>query len=584
MADSQPATPRIVRSPAVDDGREWPADLHPVLRRVYRNRGVGPEEVVEKRLDQLLPPARLGGLEAAVDQLTQTLEAAGRIVIVGDFDADGATSCALSVLALRALGCADVSYLVPNRFEYGYGLTPEIVDLAAQREPDLIVTVDNGVASVAGVAAANARGIPVIVTDHHLPGEQLPEAQAIVNPNLADNDFPSKAAAGVGVIFYVLLGLRARLRETGWFARQGIAEPNLAEYLDLVALGTVADVVPLDRNNRILVAQGLQRMRSGRCRPGILALLNVAGRNHRRVQASDMGFFVGPRLNAAGRLDDMSVGIECLLSDSPDQALAIATELDRLNRERRQIEGEMQQQALAILDGLMAQPAFSGELPWGLCLYNEDWHQGVIGILASRIKERWHRPVIAFAPAGDGQIKGSARSIPGLHIRDALDEVATRHPQLLSKFGGHAMAAGMSLAAEDLPAFRGAFDAVVRERLDADDLQALLHSDGEIPADELTLDLARQIQEGGPWGQAFPEPLFDGVFEVVNERIVGERHWKLVLRPSDGREVIDAIAFGQVEHFPDHLPSRIRAAYRLDINEFRGTISLQLRLEHIEPA
>jgi len=572
-------TPRIVRRPPASTDR-LPASLNPVLRQVYANRAVQDEAELERGLQGLLPPETLGGLDEAVDLLAEALKARQRILIVGDFDADGATSCTVAMLALRAMGVAHVDYLVPNRFEFGYGLTPEIVALALTRQPDLIVTVDNGVSSIAGVAAANAAGVPVIVTDHHLPGAELPAAAAMVNPNLPDNGFASKAAAGVGVIFYVMLGLRGRLREQGWFTDNDIAEPNLAELLDVVALGTVADVVPLDANNRILVHQGLQRIRAGRCRPGITALLQVAGRNPARAQASDMGFAVGPRLNAAGRLDDMSLGIECLLAEDPDVALQMAGELDALNRERRRIEGGMQDQAMAILADWSLDDA---DLPWGLCLFDESWHQGVIGILASRIKERYHRPVIAFAPADNGEIKGSARSIPGLHIRDALDEVAARHPDLLSKFGGHAMAAGLSLAADRFADFQAAFDAVVREHLDPAALQAVIASDGEIPGPELTLELASQLAAGGPWGQAFPEPLFDGVFELVGQRIVGGKHYKLVLRSPDNGAIIDAIAFNQVELHPE-LPPRLRLAYRLDANEFRGNVSLQLRVEHLEPA
>ena len=572
-------TPRIVRRPPAPTDR-LPASLNPVLRQVYANRAVQDEAELERGLQGLLPPETLGGLDEAVDLLAEALKARQRILIVGDFDADGATSCTVAMLALRAMGVAHVDYLVPNRFEFGYGLTPEIVALALTRQPDLIVTVDNGVSSIAGVAAANAAGVPVIVTDHHLPGAELPAAAAMVNPNLPDNGFASKAAAGVGVIFYVMLGLRGRLREQGWFTDNDIAEPNLAELLDVVALGTVADVVPLDANNRILVHQGLQRIRAGRCRPGITALLQVAGRNPARAQASDMGFAVGPRLNAAGRLDDMSLGIECLLTNDPDAALQMAGELDALNRERRRIEGDMQDQAMAILADWSLDDA---DLPWGLCLFDASWHQGVIGILASRIKERYHRPVIAFAPADNGEIKGSARSIPGLHIRDALDEVAARHPDLLSKFGGHAMAAGLSLAADRFVDFQAAFDAVVREHLDLAALQAVIASDGEIPGPELTLALASQLAAGGPWGQAFPEPLFDGVFELVGQRIVGDKHYKLVLRSPDNGAIIDAIAFNQVELHPE-LPPRLRLAYRLDANEFRGNVTLQLRVEHLEPA
>ena len=552
-----------------------------MLWRIYRRRGIERAEQLERELTSLIPPDRMAGLEDAVDILAAAMEKDERILIVGDFDADGATSCALAVHCLRAFGHFSVDFLVPNRFTFGYGLTPEIVDHAAQYSPQVLVTVDNGISSIDGVARARALGYKVIVTDHHLAGEQLPDAHAMVNPNLRDNAFPSKALAGVGVIFYVLLGLRSRLRDSGWFERREINPPNMADYLDLVALGTVADVVPLDHNNRILVHQGLKRIRAGHCRPGITALLRVAGRNPARTQAVDIGFAAGPRLNAAGRIDDMSLGIACLLESDPDEAQRLASELDRLNRERRGIEDDMKQQAEAMLADW--QPEQAGELPWGLCLYQPDWHQGVIGILAARIKERYHRPVIAFAAAGDGMLKGSARSIPGLHIRDALDEVAVSHPELLQKFGGHAMAAGMSLREGDIEAFARAFDAVVRRHLDAKDLNATIQSDGRIDADQMTLDTARAILDGGPWGQGFPEPIFDDEFEVVSSRVVGERHWKLVLSPLGGGVTVDAIAFNSVEDLPQ-MPSRVRAAYRLDENEWQGRVSLQLRIEHMQEA
>jgi len=555
-----------------------PAGLSPLLWTIYRARGIRDPSELERELDALIPPKQMDGLEQAVDVLCSALRLGRRILIVGDFDADGATSCALAVLALRAFGHADVDFLVPNRFEFGYGLTPEIVEHARSRDPDLVVTVDNGISSVAGVAAARALGWQVVVTDHHLAGASLPQANALVNPNLVGNAFPSKALAGVGVIFYVLLGMRRRLQEQGWFESQGIEMPNMGDFLDLVALGTVADVVPLDHNNRILVYQGLRRIRAGRCRPGITALLQTAGRNPARAQAADMGFAVGPRLNAAGRLDDMSLGIHCLLCDDPRQATEHATELDRLNRERRTIESTMKQQAEAILDTWA--PDDSTELPWGLSLYRADWHQGVIGIVASRIKERYHRPVIAFAAGGEGLLKGSARSIQGLHIRDVLDEIASRHPELLHKFGGHAMAAGMTIAEVDLPAFAAVFDQVVRSHLEPQDLRALVKSDGSIEESELNIDTARALAEGGPWGQGFSEPLFDDRFEVISSRIVGERHWKLVIRRTGGKQTFDAIAFNAVEDFPC-MPRFVHAAYRLDENEWRGQCSLQLRLEHL---
>lgn len=554
--------------------------LHPVLARVYAARRVADAAQLELSLSGMAPAEGLSNLEAAVDLLEQALETGQRILVVGDFDADGATSCALAVRALRAMGAEAVDYLVPDRFRFGYGLTPEIVQVAQARAPELIVTVDNGVSSIEGVRAARAAGIRVLVTDHHLPGRELPPADALVNPNLPGDAFPSKALAGVGVIFYVMLALRRRLRERGHFARRGLAEPNLAELLDLVALGTVADVVPLDRNNRILVEQGLRRIRAGRCRPGLRALLEVSGRDPRRLVASDLGFALGPRLNAAGRLEDMSIGIECLLTDDPQRARDLALRLDELNRERRGIEAEMQAGALAILESLWER-LDRESVPVGLALYDPGWHQGVIGILASRIKDRLHRPVIAFAPAEDGQLKGSARSIPGLHIRDALDTVAARHPGLVTKFGGHAMAAGLSLPAGHLEAFAAAFDAVVRECVDADDLRGVIHSDGELAPEEHSLELAELLRAAGPWGQAFPEPCFDGRFRILARRVVGERHLKLRLEPGAGGPALEAIAFNApLERWPE-AGAEVHIVYRLDVNEYQGLRSPQLVVEHL---
>ncbi|MGV6827500.1 MAG: single-stranded-DNA-specific exonuclease RecJ [bacterium] len=559
---------------------DFPETLSALLQRVYVARGVRDGAELSTELSNLLSLDELDGAFAAAELLAGAIQQRQRVLIVGDFDADGATSCALSVLALREMGCHWVNYLVPNRFEYGYGLTPEIVELAAGQQPDWIVTVDNGVSSIAGVEEAKSRGIGVIVTDHHLPGEQLPDADVIVNPNLSDNHFPSKALAGVGVMFYVLLALRRVLREKGWFQQQAIPEPNMAHYLDLVALGTVADVVPLDTNNRILVRQGLERIRGGCCRPGITALLRVAGRNPETVRSSDIGFAVGPRLNAAGRLDDMSIGIECLLAESLNQAQMLAMELDGINSERRRIEQDMKQQALEILSSFEQED--EQDMPWGLCLFNADWHQGVIGILASRVRERYGRPTIIFAPGDHGEIKGSARSIPALHIRDALDEVAKDKPDLLEKFGGHAMAAGMTIAAEKFDEFSEAFDQVVRRRLCESDLMPVILSDGRLEPGSFTLTQAEEIVEAGPWGAAFPEPVFDGWFAVEAQRILKGLHWKLVLRPEGGTASIDAIGFNMVESADSRLPPRIRAAYQLDVNEYRGDRTLQLRLAHIE--
>ncbi|WP_017937161.1 single-stranded-DNA-specific exonuclease RecJ [Zestomonas thermotolerans] len=552
-------------------------DLPPLLTRLYAARGVRSAAELDKSLARLLPYQRLKGIEAAVELLLQAIDGRQRILIVGDFDADGATASALGVLGLRMLGAVSVDYLVPNRFEYGYGLTPEIVRVALGRQPELLITVDNGISSVEGVAAAKAAGLRVLVTDHHLPGPELPAADAIVNPNQPGCDFPSKALAGVGVMFYVLLALRARLRELGRFA--GRTEPNLAELLDLVALGSVADVVPLDANNRILVHQGLARIRAGRARPGLRALLEVAGKSHARVTSTDLGFILGPRLNAAGRLDDMSLGIECLLCEDEALARDMAVQLDQLNQDRKAIEQGMQREALAQLKDLEAEA-----LPFGLCLFDPEWHQGVIGILASRLKERYHRPTIAFADAGDGQLKGSARSVPGFHIRDALDAVAARHPGLISKFGGHAMAAGLSLPQEHFGAFAAAFDAEVRRQLSAEDLTGRLLSDGSLSAEEFHLPLAKALRNAGPWGQHFPEPLFHGVFQLVQQRIVGERHLKVVVKSECGSVQLDGIAFGvDRELWPNPTVRWVELAYKLDVNEFRGQESVQLLITHIAP-
>jgi len=574
--------PLIVPREVGKEPPAWAGQLHPVLARVYAARGVGSADELEYALRGLLPATALAGMEAAVRLLEQALEKRWRILVVGDFDADGATSTALALRALRALGAAAVDYLVPNRFEYGYGLTPEIVAVAAERRPDLIITVDNGISSIAGVAAARERGIRVLVTDHHLPGAEPPAADAVVNPNQPGDAFASKNLAGVGVIFYVMLALRAHLRGNDWFARRGIAEPNLARFLDLVALGTVADVVPLDHNNRILVAQGLARIRSGNCCAGITALLEVAGREPVRLVASDLGFTVGPRLNAAGRLDDMSHGIECLLADVPGEARRLAGELDRLNRERREIEARMREEALAAVAAMEGEDA-SDRL--GVTLFREDWHQGVVGLVASRIKERLHRPVIAFAPGGGGdELRGSARSVPGVHIRDLLDTIAARHPGLLIKFGGHAMAAGLSLLRPDLEAFETAFNRELARLVSLEDLRGRIRSDGVLEGSEFSLDLARQIREGGPWGQGFPEPLFHGEFEVLSQRPVGgNRHLKLQLGHPGVEQLLDAIAFNVEADLLETLLTRVLVVYRLDVNEYRGRRSLQLLIERLHP-
>ncbi len=569
-------TPVRIRRVDQDWSGAPPQSATELLDRLYASRG---QEVggCDLGLTGLLPFKSLAGIDAAAELLAERLTAGQRILVVGDYDADGATGSALAVLGLRALGAPEAAYLVPSRFAFGYGLSPPVVDAAAELRPRLIVTVDNGIASLEGVERANALGIPVLVTDHHLPGETLPAAAAIVNPNQSGCAFPSKHLAGVGVVFYLLAAVRARLRERGWF-RGGRPEPNLASLLDLVALGTVADVVTLDRNNRILVEQGLARIRAGRGRPGIRALLQVAGRDPARVVASDLGFFAGPRLNAAGRLEEMSLGVECLLADDPVRALELATRLDALNRQRREIEGQMRDQAEYLVERL----TFGGDdLPPALCLFGRGWHQGVSGIVASRVRERWHRPVVAFAEAGEGLLRGSARSVEGLNIRDAIDAVDRRHPGLVLRFGGHAMAAGLSLKPESLPTFRKAFAEAVRAELGEQEPVREIRSDGELPAALLGLETAEALRLGGPWGKGFPEPLFDGDFDVTSVRLVGDRHLKLRVRPGRG-PVMDAIAFNQAERMRAAESGRVRLAYRLDVNEYLGKRAPQLILEHLQ--
>ena len=554
--------------------------VHPLLARVYAGRGVSCAEQLNLALDQLLPPEGLLNAHSAAALLADALAGDKKILVVGDFDADGATSTTLAVSALRAFGAARVDFLVPNRFEYGYGLTPEIVALAGREQPDLIITVDNGISSLEGVEAARELGIATLITDHHLAGRELPQADVIVNPNQPGCTFSSKNLAGVGVIFYVMLALRTELRSRNWFDSR--PQVNLGHYLDLVALGTVADVVPLDYNNRILVAAGLARIRAGRARPGIHALLEVGSRPYRSVVASDLGFAVGPRINAAGRLEDMSIGIACLLSEDMAEAAALAGRLQQLNLDRRVIEQGMQDEALQILAKLPLQA--EQEPPLAMTLYQSGWHQGVIGILASRIKDRLHRPVIAFADGDPGQIKGSARSIPGIHIRDILDAVATRHPGLISKFGGHAMAAGLTLPLEAYDAFATAFTEEVARHAQDVELQAVIASDGELSERDFQLELANELRYAGPWGQHFPEPVFDGRFAIVSQRLVGEKHLKLVLSPPGSARILDAIAFNvDLDTWPDQAIEQIDIAYRLDVNEFRGQRSVQLVVEHLVP-
>lgn len=551
--------------------------IDPLIQRLYQARGVTSHVELARNLEHLLPCEQLLGIEQAVLCLATALQQQQRILVIGDFDADGATSCAVAIRGLKALGAKYVDFLVPNRFEYGYGLTPEIVCVAAARKPDLLLTVDNGISSCQGVQMAKSLGMKVVITDHHLAGAELPMADAIVNPNQPGDHFPSKHLAGVGVVFYVLLALRRYLRATTWFNEQ--PEPNLATLLDLVALGTVADLVPLDHNNRILIHQGIQRIRAGKCCVGILALLAVAGRSPERLVANDLGYSVGPRLNAAGRLDDMSLGIHCLLTDDLQQAQVMAQRLDELNKERRIIEADMQQQALQAINNLHLNT--QKVLPLGMCLFNETWHQGVIGILAARIKEYCHRPVIAFAAANEQEIKGSARSVQGIHIRDVLESIATQNPGLITRFGGHAMAAGLTLARSSLAEFTTAFDRAIRDRVCEEDLSGVIYSDGALQKNQLNLPMAECIREAGPWGQAFPEPLFDGVFTILAQRLVGGKHLKLSL--SYEQQVVDGIAFNvDLQAWPNQRAQTVQLAYRLDVNEYQGRKNLQLIVEHLE--
>ncbi|MFZ9905519.1 MAG: single-stranded-DNA-specific exonuclease RecJ [Steroidobacteraceae bacterium] len=566
----------VRRSPSSDALRRL-AHLPPVLARAYAARGIEDPAQLSTGLDRLLPVGTLEGIDAAVQLLLQHRERRSRILVVGDFDADGATSSALIVRALRAWGYPEVDFLVPNRFEFGYGLTPEIVAIAAEREPALIITVDNGISSLTGVSAARERGIDVLVTDHHLAGHELPLANVIVNPNLPGATFGSRSLAGVGVAFYVMAALYRALGDS--------ALPSPATWLDLVALGTVADIVPLDQNNRVLVAQGLQRIRAGRCTPGVRALLETGGKVLANIIATDLGFVAGPRINAAGRLDDMSIGIRCLLTDSAEEATLIAQRLDELNRERRNIEGAMQEQAMAAVRRL-GEPGYDRR---GVCLFDAEWHQGVVGLVAGRVKERVRRPVIAFARAGDASLRGSARSVAGVHVRDVLEAISTRHPGLIVRFGGHAMAAGLTLEEDKLDQFAAEFDREVTAWQAGGSLADRIDSDGELAIEEISLKTAEILREAGPWGQAFPEPSFDQSFRLRNVKIVGENHLKMWVELEDTGRRFDAIAFNALQGRPDRLdssgkprlPERVHLVYRLDINEWGGERRLQLMVDHL---
>ncbi len=542
------------------------AESSDLLRQLYAARGVKNARGLSVKLADLLPPDTLTNNQKMASLLADAITEHKRILVVGDYDADGATASAVAVKGLRLFG-ATVDFIVPNRFEYGYGLTPEIVMLAQRRQPDILLTVDNGIASVEGVAKANALGLKVLVTDHHLPGETLPEASCIVNPNQHGCDFMSKNLAGVGVMFYVLMALRSEMRQQDYFD-ESRPEPNLSSLLDLVALGTVADLVKLDDNNRILVEQGLRRIRAGVCAPGILALLSVSGRDYQHANAQDMGFYVGPRLNAAGRLEDMTIGIQCLLAETPEAALPLATRLQQLNQQRREIEAQMQDDASVSLSDINVANQFT------LSLYERDWHQGVIGILASRVKEHFHRPAIVFADAGDGTLKGSGRSIRGLHLRDALDAVTKKHPDLIVKFGGHAMAAGLSIRQAGLADFAKAFETVVSQMIDESDLESVIEVDGALPEEAMSIELATKL-ERQVWGQGFPEPLFLDEFNILQKKIVGQKHLKLVLQKAS--QVIDAIYFNQT----DLDSEKISAVYQLQTNRFRAQENLQLMIRYV---
>lgn len=564
------------------DASCWPADVHPLLARVYAARGLAPADVARARLADLAAPDSLGGLDRACELLAEAIDANVRICVVGDFDADGATGTAVAVRGLRLLGARNVGYRVPNRAREGYGLSATLVEsLAATDRPDLILTVDNGIASHDGVAAANAHGIRVVVTDHHLPGARLPPAAAIVNPNVEGDAFPSKALAGVGVMFYLLLALRAFQRSRGTFAATGIAEPDLSVLLDLVALGTVADLVPLDANNRILVAAGLRRIRAGRACAGIAALLRASRRDPARVVAADLGYALGPRINAAGRLEDMGLGIECLLADDASRAERLAAELSEINAQRQELQSAMVEQGEAMVAAFLARHG-DANLPYGIVLHEPDWHPGVVGLVASKLKERLHRPVVACALAETDatELRASARSIAGFHLRDALAEVDARCPGLIARFGGHAMAAGLTLSAEYLARFAAEFDAVARQRIDAQALERFVWSDGELAGDDFTHAAAHALRYAGPWGQGFAEPVFDNVFTVESWRVVGERHLKLQLRPESGAAALEAILFDALESTPP--PPRVRALFQLDLNEWNGRESLQLLVKQIQ--
>ena len=564
----------------VPDGINLPDSIHPVLKRIYASRNIKSSEDLDYSLGSLIPYEELSGVDDAVILLQEMITQKKRILIVADFDADGATSCALAIRGLTAMGAEDVIYVVPNRFEHGYGLSPKIVDVALDHDPDLIVTVDNGISSISGVEHAKKNGIKVLITDHHLPGDKLPSADVIVNPQLKENKFPSKNLAGVGVIFYILLALRAKLKAENWFDEKNIKYPNLANLLDLVALGTISDLVPLDKNNRTMVAHGLKLMRKNKSKAGILAILNQSGRQLSTLTSGDLSFAIAPRLNAAGRLTDMSLGIECLLTDDKENATEMAKKLNQLNIERRQIQDNMEEQAFTEFEKYLQDT--SKKIPHGICIYNQNWHQGVVGILAAKIKEKFNRPVVVFAQECQGILKGSARSITELHIKDVFDEIARLYPELILTFGGHAMAAGLTIEESQFDRFSDVFNKVVNQYISSDSLEDQCLTDGELSGDDFSLPLALAIQNAGPWGQSFPEPIFVGQFKILDKRVVGESHLKLKLQ-SRNNNTLDAIAFNMTD---DDWPSKleqITSTYRLGINNYRGHSQVQLFIEHIEP-
>ncbi len=564
----------------VPDGINLPDSIHPVLKRIYASRNIKSSEDLDYSLGSLIPYEELGGIDDAVILLQEMITQKKRILIVADFDADGATSCALAIRGLTAMGAEDVIYVVPNRFEHGYGLSPKIVDVALDHDPDLIVTVDNGISSISGVEHAKKNGIKVLITDHHLPGDKLPSADVIINPQLKENKFPSKNLAGVGVIFYILLALRAKLKAENWFDEKNIKYPNLANLLDLVALGTISDLVPLDKNNRTMVAHGLKLMRQNKSKVGILAILNQSGRQLSTLTSGDLSFAIAPRLNAAGRLTDMSLGIECLLTDDKENAVEMAKKLNQLNIERRQIQNNMEEQALTEFEKYLQDT--SKKMPHGICIYNQNWHQGVVGVLAAKIKEKFNRPVIVFAQECQGILKGSARSITELHIKDVFDEIARLYPELILTFGGHAMAAGLTIEESQFDRFSDVFNKVVNQYISSDSLEDQCLTDGELSGDDFSLPLALAIQNAGPWGQSFPEPIFVGQFKILDKRVVGESHLKLKLQ-SRNNNTLDAIAFNMTgDDWPSKL-EQIISTYRLGINNYRGHSQVQLFIEHIEP-